>query len=69
MICCFVVVDCHTSAIDCLEILVSEMTYHVSSGRGGATVLKVGGSKFCERTSRNFLDPHFLASGDKILLR
>ena len=39
--------------------------------KGGATVLKVGG-QFCERSEpKNFLTPHFLASGggDKILLR
>ena len=33
--------------------------------RGGATVLKVGGDKFCERSEQKiFFDPpHFLASG------
>jgi len=41
------------------------------SSRGGAAVLKVGGGQFCEKSEqKNFLTPHFLASGgDKILLR
>jgi len=38
--------------------------------KGGATVLKVGGDNFASGASnKNFLTPHFLASGgDKILL-
>ena len=42
----------------------------IVEGRGGATVLKVKGTKVCERSEQEiFLDPHFLAVGDKILLR
>ena len=34
-----------------------------AAGRGGATVLKVGGGQFCERSEpKNFLTPNFLAS-------
>jgi len=41
------------------------------AGMGGATVLKVGGGQFCERSEpKKIFDPHFLASGGgKILLR
>jgi len=41
------------------------------STRGGATVLKVGGGKFCERSDQKiFFDPPlFSSAGDKILLR
>ena len=39
--------------------------------KGGATVLKVGGDNFASGASqKNFLTPHFLASGGgQILLR
>ena len=39
--------------------------------RGGATVLKVGGGQFCERSKpKNFFDPPLFGQwGDKILLR
>jgi len=41
-------------------------------GRGGDTVLKVGGGKFCERSEQKiFFDPPLFGhwGGDKILLR
>ena len=43
---------------------------HARTHRGGATVLKVGGTNCASGASRKFfLTPHFLASGgDKILL-
>ena len=45
--------------------------YSLYPTRGGATVLKVGGTILrAERVKKFFLTPHFLASeGDKILLR
>jgi len=46
--------------------------WNATTSRGGATVLKVGGTILrAERAKKIFLTPHFLASwgGDKILLR
>jgi len=42
----------------------------IVEGRGGATVLKVKGTKVCERSKQKiFLTPTFWPVGDKILLR